>query len=453
MKKLLSFALCLALLCGIALPAFAADSISVNYCMVEIIVDGAEIVPKDANGKPVEPFIYNGSTYLPVRSVANALGLNVDWESGMVKLTSGAERTAAIGTPLMSERDVRIPMGGQDTKVSLDGEVLELKDAAGNPVTPIISNGTTYLPVRAIADSLKVPVYWDGENRIVYLGKRIEWLVSKEVHTYDGDNTTTTYTYDANGNLLTETSVYADYTAKTTYTYDASGNMLTYAYKDNHKDYPETYTVTYTYDANGNKLSERHVDELYPEYSYTSVYTYDSKGNVLTEKTDYADNDYYHVTHTYDANGNLISSTYESRYGDYSSKYTYTNTYDAEGNLRSSIYEWTAGEDASRTETLYSYNGNVTTVRTVYDSDEVAEIQTYTYDDNDNLLESVYVYGTDRTQTVYTYDEGNKMLSEETTSSDGTVSRTTYRYDAWGNLTEMTGPYGTTKYTYTAWEW
>lgn len=451
MKKLLSFALCLALLCGIALPAFAADSISVNYCMVEIIVDGAEIVPKDANGKPVEPFIYNGSTYLPVRSVANALGLNVDWESGMVKLTSGAERTAAIGTPLMSEREVRIPMGGQDTKVSLDGEVLELKDAAGNPVTPIISNGTTYLPVRAIADSLKVPVYWDGENRIVYLGKRIEWLVSKEVHTYDGDNTTTTYTYDSKGNMLTETAVHSDYTAKTTYTYDASGNMLTYTYKDNHKDYPETYTVTYTYDANGNMLTERKTDDLYSENNYTCTYTYDANGNTLTEKTDYSDKNYYHITNTYDANGNFISSTYESRYGDYSNKSTYTNTYDAEGNLRSCIFEWTDGEDTTRTETLYSYSGNVTTVRAT--SDGVTEIDTYTYDDNDNLLEWVNVSGTDRTQTVYTYDEGYKLLSEETTSSDGTVERTTYRYDAWGNLTEMTDPYGTTKYTYTAREW
>lgn len=504
MKKLLSTFLCVVLLLGLSIPVFAApQSGTVNYCMVEIIVDGAKIVPKDANGKLVEPFIYNGSTYLPVRSVANALGLDVDWESGMVKLTSGAERTAAIGDPSMSEREVSIPMGGQDTKVSLDGEVLELKDAAGNSVTPIISNGTTYLPVRAIADSLNVPVYWDGENRIVYLGKRIEWLTSKETYTSKEYGTSTyTYTYDDQGNILTETTVSPRYTAKDTYTYDARGNMLTHTYKDNGKDYSEDYSYTYTYDANDNMLTERYVDKLDPEYNYTSVYTYDAQGNTLTDKTEYdegnsytytytydadgnclketslgpsynsettytydangntltcktvySDGDYSSYTYTYDENGKLTSYAYEYRYGDeiYWSKNTYVSTYDEEGNLLSSVTETTDQDGTERRETLYSYNGNTTTIRTI--TDGVTEIDTYTYDDNDNLLEWVNVSGTDRTRTVYTYDDGNKILSRESTESDGTVNRTTYRYDAWGNTLEITGPYDTSRYEYIAREW
>lgn len=74
MKKLLSFVLCVVLIGSVAVPAFAVDA-TVDYCRVKIVVDGATIVPKDADGKPVEPFIWKGTTYLPVRSVANALGL------------------------------------------------------------------------------------------------------------------------------------------------------------------------------------------------------------------------------------------------------------------------------------------------------------------------------------------------------------------------------------------
>ena len=47
---------------------------------VKIVVDGKELHPTDVNGKTVEPFIYNGTTYLPVRAVANAMNKAVSWD-------------------------------------------------------------------------------------------------------------------------------------------------------------------------------------------------------------------------------------------------------------------------------------------------------------------------------------------------------------------------------------
>jgi len=47
---------------------------------IKITLNGEEFTPKDANGKTVEPFIIDGTTYLPVRGVAEALGLLVEWE-------------------------------------------------------------------------------------------------------------------------------------------------------------------------------------------------------------------------------------------------------------------------------------------------------------------------------------------------------------------------------------
>jgi len=51
-----------------------------SYDNIKIELDGKEIVPKDANGNYVEPFTIDGTTYLPVRAVSGALGLNVDWD-------------------------------------------------------------------------------------------------------------------------------------------------------------------------------------------------------------------------------------------------------------------------------------------------------------------------------------------------------------------------------------
>ena len=52
-----------------------------NYNNIKITMNGQEVKPTDANGNYVEPFIIDGTTYLPVRGIANALGLYVDWDS------------------------------------------------------------------------------------------------------------------------------------------------------------------------------------------------------------------------------------------------------------------------------------------------------------------------------------------------------------------------------------
>ena len=51
-----------------------------SYNNIKIALDGKEVKPTDANGNYVEPFIIDGTTYLPVRGIANALGLYVDWD-------------------------------------------------------------------------------------------------------------------------------------------------------------------------------------------------------------------------------------------------------------------------------------------------------------------------------------------------------------------------------------
>jgi len=52
-----------------------------HYNNIKITMNGEEIKPTDANGNYVEPFIIDGTTYLPVRGVANALDLEVNWDA------------------------------------------------------------------------------------------------------------------------------------------------------------------------------------------------------------------------------------------------------------------------------------------------------------------------------------------------------------------------------------
>ena len=58
---------------GGVFAAQRSEMIEVFYDDIEIVVDGQKIEPKDANGNAVQPFIYNGTTYLPVMLSARML--------------------------------------------------------------------------------------------------------------------------------------------------------------------------------------------------------------------------------------------------------------------------------------------------------------------------------------------------------------------------------------------
>lgn len=64
-------------------------NLEAHYTGISLVVNGVQVTPKDANGKVVDPFIVDGTTYLPVRAVASALGEDVSWE--------GSTRTVYIG--------------------------------------------------------------------------------------------------------------------------------------------------------------------------------------------------------------------------------------------------------------------------------------------------------------------------------------------------------------------
>lgn len=75
---------------GTALAAYQKQA-TLDYVGIKITLDGTEIIPKDANGNVVEPFAIEGTTYLPVRGIANALGLGVSWD--------GATQTVVLSSP------------------------------------------------------------------------------------------------------------------------------------------------------------------------------------------------------------------------------------------------------------------------------------------------------------------------------------------------------------------
>lgn len=90
-KGLVSGALIGAVVAGTAGVFAYTDYIEAVYNDIKIVVDGQQITPDDGSGNKVEPFIYNGTTYLPVRAVANAFGKEADWDGSTNTVILGAK--------------------------------------------------------------------------------------------------------------------------------------------------------------------------------------------------------------------------------------------------------------------------------------------------------------------------------------------------------------------------
>ena len=101
-KSWLAGGAALTLLVGVlTIPSLAATgqkAAILDYNNIKVTLDGKALSLHDAHGNQVEAFAIDGTTYLPVAALSQALGLNVSWDNNTktVILTSGA--TTPAGT-------------------------------------------------------------------------------------------------------------------------------------------------------------------------------------------------------------------------------------------------------------------------------------------------------------------------------------------------------------------
>lgn len=167
-KKLLSALLSLALLAamipvgGSASAAQRPDSYAelVRLCAqddyvgsvqfrlgsTEMVVDGTS-VPIDADQEGVVPLVSQGRTMLPARALVEALNGSIDYQEGQVTITA--------------EDGVQIQLAGGDDVMWVDGRAVQLDSA------PMYAQNRTFLPVRAISESLGCDVEWEQDTQTV----------------------------------------------------------------------------------------------------------------------------------------------------------------------------------------------------------------------------------------------------------------------------------------------
>ncbi len=160
---------------------YASQPIS-GYRYIEpyIFYKGEALDLKNVNGEDIKPINYKDTTYLPIRAVADALGLEVFWYEDI--------KTVHLATDdyIMEDNgELFSKFSGKDKlSIKVNNRFLNTMDSNGdNVIEPFILDGVTYVPIRLISESLGYDVIWSGNsNSITIKNKEITSAPIKAVH-------------------------------------------------------------------------------------------------------------------------------------------------------------------------------------------------------------------------------------------------------------------------------
>ena len=170
MKCAKRFVLCL-VLCAMALctTVLAADRITVNTDM-SILVEHEIFVPSNTVGQQVMVAEYDGTTYAPLRALAEAYGLTVGYDAEHRIAT--VDRIDGV-VPAMPKPAVAVTFPGSmtidvntDMQIMVDGEIFVPRNTKGQEVMVFEYGGTTYAPLRALAEAYDLEVSYDHVRRL-----------------------------------------------------------------------------------------------------------------------------------------------------------------------------------------------------------------------------------------------------------------------------------------------
>lgn len=200
MKKLVSTMVLGAMLCTAAMAANGPYTVTAKLTPdIDVRIDGVERTFYNVQGVEVHPISYAGTTYVPLRSIGELMGKNVNWDGAAKTATIGGARTTAptVGTPdeYAVEKKISVSMHPEYT-IMIDGIARTFRDVNGKQVDPLFYNGSIYLPLRAIGEIMGKTVEWDSSDGTVFLSGEVtdfdtnyENTVKPETPVVPGGNT------------------------------------------------------------------------------------------------------------------------------------------------------------------------------------------------------------------------------------------------------------------------
>ena len=137
-KKIASLFLALIMAIGIFfIPVNAEDGI-------KVLLDGQELI------FDVPPQLIDNRTMVPMRKIFESMGASVEWDGNTQIVTATKDNIIVI-------------MQINNKEINVNGESITFD------VAPQLVDSRTLVPARAVAESLKAKVDWDGETKTVII--------------------------------------------------------------------------------------------------------------------------------------------------------------------------------------------------------------------------------------------------------------------------------------------
>lgn len=181
MKKFLSGFLCATLVFSLTLSALAISGrMTIEVDPINIMVNGEVFVPKDVNGKEVPQFAYQGTTYAPLRALAEAYGLEVGYDA--------EKNMATVNDPNnLSDTTTKVDVPDDGAQAPSYEEFKEMWE---------ITQESEYLPVYAnyngSLEKTEFIAYWD-KNAALFEEYCVRYICELNP---DGEGTEMYYYYD-----------------------------------------------------------------------------------------------------------------------------------------------------------------------------------------------------------------------------------------------------------------
>ncbi|MCQ5129161.1 copper amine oxidase N-terminal domain-containing protein [Butyricicoccus faecihominis] len=177
--KILSVAF-VVMICIVHSHAISSEQAEIYYQYLR--VQGYPIVCLNEQGEQVPMLLYKGTNYIPIRTTGEWMGKTVSWngKTNTISLSGSIDPTYHTKSAKKSYNydehfdKIDITLAPQIV-VLVDGKIQNFYDANGSVVYPLISHGTTYLPLRSIGKLTGMEIAWrqtfysTGGAQLMYL--------------------------------------------------------------------------------------------------------------------------------------------------------------------------------------------------------------------------------------------------------------------------------------------
>lgn len=140
----------------VTIMVFMMSAVTFANSDIQVIIDGHQLEFE------VAPTIIEGRTLVPVRTIFEALGVLVEWDSE-TKMVIGTTDSIEIRFPvdqLIAQKN------GEDIKLDIPARIID---------------GRTLVPLRFISESLGCNVEWDQDTKTVNIETSYDWIADENL--------------------------------------------------------------------------------------------------------------------------------------------------------------------------------------------------------------------------------------------------------------------------------